>query len=140
VLFKRTLLSCQTLAVSGGADINRPSAGKQIMGHKFSITFLVLTITSIFCSCGDTFNKFMCGEPEGKQKLFIDSINSTYKDELTLRHMPCYNDYMRIDLKTNYDKLLVDSLEQAYERTVWWAEFHVYDKYGKLIRGNTGSM
>lgn len=110
------------------------------MEYKFIITNIILAITSTLCSCSEVFDKVMCGEPERKQKMFIDSINAKYKDELTLRHVPCNSDYMRVDLKTNYDKNLIDSLEKVHERTVHWAEFHVYDKDKKLIRGNIGSF
>ena len=110
------------------------------MGHKFIIKLFTLTIASTLCGCGDSFDKAMCGQPEGKQKAFIDSINSKYSDVLTISHVPCYSDYMRVTLKSNYQKTLIDSLENSYSKLVNWAEFHVCDKDGKLIRGNTGSM
>ncbi len=47
---------------------------------------------------------------------------------------------MYIYLKTDYDKNLIDSLENAYKQTISFAEFLVHDQNGKLIRGNTGSM
>lgn len=100
-----------------------------------SITFLAL-----FASCGDLFDKALCGEPEGEQKNFIESTNKKFQDKFVLKHVACYKDYMRIDLKTDYDKNTVDSLEKAYTQIVNYAEFLVYDKDGKLIRGNTGSM
>jgi hypothetical protein len=59
------------------------------MKHK--VILYALTIAATLFSCGDSFDKALCGEPEGKQ-----SVNR--------------------------------------------AEFHVYDKKGKLIRGNRGSM
>jgi hypothetical protein len=47
---------------------------------------------------------------------------------------------MRIDIKNDYDKNIIDSLEKEYAQTVNWAEFLVYDKNRKLIRGNTSTM
>ena len=108
------------------------------MNHK--VILYTLTIAATLFSCGDSFDKALCGEPEGKQKIFIDSVNKKYKDQLSIRDVPCYSDYMEITLKTNYQKALIDSLENFYSKSVNRAEFHVYDKKGKLIRGNRGSM
>ena len=102
--------------------------------------FILIFISATFLRCGDTIDKTLCGEPEGKQKTFIESVNSKFQDKFIIKHVPCYADYMRIDLKTEYDKNLVDSLEKSYTQTVNYAEFLVYDKDGKLIRGSTGSM
>jgi hypothetical protein len=82
----------------------------------------------------------VCGHPEGKKKAFIDSVNSKFKDNLVIKDVPCYSDYMQLDLKNDYDKNIIDSIEKAYIETVNYAEFMVYDKNGKLIRGNIGSM
>lgn len=91
-------------------------------------------------SCGDTFDKVMCGEPDGKQKEFIDKTNLQYKDQFVIRHVPCYAAYMQVDIKTYYSKTTIDSLENAYHKQINWAEFLVYDKDGKLIRSSTISM
>ena len=82
----------------------------------------------------------MCGQPEREQKAFIDSINYKYSDKLTITHVPCYADYMKVNLKSNYQKELIDSLQKSYKKLFHWAEFQVYDKDGKLIKGSTGSM
>lgn len=91
-------------------------------------------------SCGLSFTKIVCGVPAGKQKSFIDSVNINLKDKLTISYVPCYSDYMEVYLKTDYEKWIIDSLENEYERKVNWAEFLVYNKNGQLIRGSKGSM
>lgn len=104
--------------------------------NKFLITIVSTALLAQFVGCTD----FICGEPHEKVKTFIESVNSKFKDSIVIEHVPCYSDYMQIHLKGNYDESLIDSLEQSYEDTVWWAEFLVYDKNGKCIRGSVGSM
>jgi len=110
------------------------------MTQKLLIILFTLTFAATIASCGDTFDKEMCGEPVGKQKEFIDKANLQFKDQFVVRHMPCYASYMRIDLKANYSKTIIDSLEKAYCKQINFAEFLVYDKDGNLVRGHTGSL
>ena len=81
----------------------------------------------------------MCGEPEGEQKVFIDSLNVFYANRLVIKQVPCYPGYIQANLKTDITKEILDSIEVACKENQW-AEFLVYDKEGNLIRGNTGSM
>jgi len=81
----------------------------------------------------------MCGEPEGKEKLFIDSINNVYQDQLIVKQVPCYPGYIRADLKTDLSKETLDTIEYSCKHNQW-IEFLVYDKNGNLIRGDVGSM
>lgn len=76
----------------------------------------------------------------GAKKTFINSVNTKLQAKLTIEHVPCYYDYMYVYLKDDYDKNLIDSLENVYRQAISFAEFLVYDKSGKRIRGNTGSM
>ena len=110
------------------------------MTQKLIIILFTLTFMVTITSCGNTVDKALCGEPEGKQKEFIDKANLQYKDQFVVRHVSCYTDYMRVDIKANYTKTIIDSLENAYCKQINFVEFLVYDKDGKLIRGNTGSM
>lgn len=70
----------------------------------------------------------------------MDSVNLKFKDKLTIEHVPTYNSYMYIYLKSDYNKNLIDSLENSYKQTIGFVEFLVHDKDGKLIRGTYGSM
>jgi hypothetical protein len=110
------------------------------MKYKHNTQFLLLTVVISFCSCGTKFSKFVCGEESSNQKTFIDSVNIKFNDKLTLSYVPCYADYMEVHLKTDYEKWIIDSLENEYERSINWAEFLVYNKDGDLIRGSHGSM
>lgn len=70
----------------------------------------------------------------------MDSVNLKFKGKLTIKHVPTYDDYMYVYLKSDYDKNLIDSLENAYKQTIGFVEFLVHDKNGDLIRGTYGSM
>ncbi len=96
---------------------------------------LVLIFMSLLNGC-----KTLCGEAQGRQQVFIDSVNTVYEDRLVLSQVPCYPGYLRVDLKTNIETKDLDSLETAYNRLFGFAELLVYDQDEKLIRGSTGSM
>mgnify|MGYP001283420036 CR=1 FL=1 len=70
----------------------------------------------------------------------MSSVNLKFEGRLTIKHVPTYNDYMYIYLKSDYDKNLIDSLEKSYKQTIGFVEFLVHDKDGKLIRGTYGSL
>ncbi len=112
------------------------------MKQNLNIVYIVFVslIVLINSSCGHTFDKIVCGEPEGRAKIFIDSVNSVWQNKLLLKQVPCYPGYIQIDLKIKVANNDLDNIENAFSRTVEWAELLVYDKDGKLIRGNTGSM
>lgn len=103
------------------------------------MTRKLIYISTIFLAGLSACDDKIC-PPTEKQKIFISSVNSKLNDKLTIEHVPCYSDYIYVYLKTDYDKNLIDSLENAYKQTISFAEFLVHDKSGKLIRGNTGSM
>ena len=94
----------------------------------------IIFLTGLFSSCESL------APPTTEQKAFMDSVNLKFKEKLTIKHVPTYNDYMYIYLKSDYDKNLVDSLENSYKQTIGFVEFLVHDKDGKLIRGTHGSM
>jgi hypothetical protein len=91
-------------------------------------------LAGLFSSC-ESF-----APPTTEQQTFMDSVNLKFKDKLTIKHVPTYDDYMHVYLKNDYNKNLIDSLENAYTQTLGFVEFLVYDKEGKLIRGSYGSM
>ncbi len=103
------------------------------MGYKFILTIIIF-LTGVFLSC-ESF-----APPTNEQQKFMDSVNLKFKDELTIKHVPTYCDYMYVYLKKDYDKNLIDSLENEYKQTIGFVEFLVYDKNKYLIRGNCGSM
>lgn len=103
------------------------------MRYKFILT-IILFLTGVFSSC-ESF-----APPTPEQQLFMDSVNLKFKDELTIKHIPTYYDYMYVYLKNDYDKNLIDSLENEYKKTIGFVEFLVYDKNKHLIRGNCSSM
>jgi hypothetical protein len=84
--------------------------------------------------------KKMCGEPEGKEKAFLDAVNVKYANRLVIKQIPCYSGYIQTNLKTDVSNAVLDSIEKACKDNQWTLEFIVYDKDGKLIRGNVGSM
>lgn len=108
--------------------------------HRHLILPMLMVGLILLSSCGRMLNKIVCGEPKGRQKIFIDSVNARFGDKLTLTHVPCYGDYIEVHLKSGYEKALIDSLENGYQRSVSWAEFLVYNANGELIRGSKGSM
>lgn len=89
-------------------------------------------------SC-DYLTTKICGEPEGKEKVFIDSINVIYKNRLVIKPVPCYPGYIQANLKADVSNETLDSIQIAC-RPYQWIEFLVYDKKGNLIRGNVTSM
>lgn len=105
-------------------------------------SFLLLLGLSIMISLNgcDAFTKTFCGQVQGRQKVFIDSVNALYEDKLVLSQIPCYPGYLRVDLKTNVGTKDLDSLENAYNRLIGFAELLVYDRDKNLIRGSSGSM
>jgi hypothetical protein len=101
--------------------------------------FLVLvTYIFIYTQCNYVTKK-MCGEPAGRQKEFIDSLNAVYKDRLTIEEVPCYPGYIQAFLKVDSSQVAFEEFEQATIKE-GYVEFLVYDKDKKLIMGNTGSM
>lgn len=106
------------------------------MKKSLSILILVVVVTTIGCNY---FTKKMCGEPEGREKVFIDSLNLVYLNRLIIKQVPCYPGYIQANLKTDVSKEILDNIEIAC-RKYQWIEFLVYDKNGSLIRGNVGSM
>ena len=109
------------------------------MAFKHFSFSLGLILVIVFNSC-DAFDKALCGEIQGRQKVFIDSVNIVYEDRLVLSQVPCYPGYLKIDLKTNIEAKDLDSLETAYNRLIGFAELLVYDRDKNLVRGSTGSM
>lgn len=91
-------------------------------------------LAGLFYSC-ESF-----APPTTEQQTFMDSVNLKFKDKLTIKHVPTYHGYMYVYLKNDYNKNLIDSLENAYRQTLGVVEFLVYDKNGDLIRGTYGSM
>ncbi|MDX2066897.1 MAG: hypothetical protein SFV55_00655 [Haliscomenobacter sp.] len=109
------------------------------MAFKSFLFLLGLFLVVSLNSC-DVFTKTLCGEVQGRQKVFIDSVNAVYEDRFVLSQVPCYPGYLRADLKTNIESKDLDSLEIAYNRLFGFAELLVYDQDKNLIRGSTGSM
>jgi uncharacterized lipoprotein YehR (DUF1307 family) len=109
------------------------------MVFKSFLFLLGLILVVSFNSC-DAFTKTFCGQVQGRQKVFIDSVNAVYEDRLVLSQVPCYPGYLRVDLKTNLEAKDLDSLETAYNRLIGFAELLIYDRDKNLIRGSTGSM
>ena len=105
-----------------------------------SFLFLLGLILVVSLNGCDAFTKTFCGQVQGRQKVFIDSVNAVYEDRFVLSQVPCYPGYLRVDLKTNIEAKDLDSLETAYNRLFGFAELLVYDQGKNLIRGNTGSM
>lgn len=105
-----------------------------------SFLFLLGLILVVSLNSCDAFTKTFCGQVQGRQKVFIDSVNAVYEDRLVLSQVPCYPGYLRVDLKTNIEAKDLDSLEIAYNRLIGFAELLVYDKDKNLIRGSAGSM
>ena len=83
--------------------------------------------------------KSICGEPTGKEKSFIDSLNSISINKLTIEHVPCYPGYIQAHLKTKVARETLEDIETAVTM-FGYAEFLVYDKDNVLIMGNAGSM
>jgi hypothetical protein len=106
------------------------------MKQTLYIFVFMCTLTILGC---DAMTKKMCGEPEGKEKVFIDSLNVFYTNRLIIKQVPCYPGYIQANLQTDISKEILDTIEGSC-RENQWIEFLVYDKDGKLIRGNTGSM
>src|SRR4051812_23104942 len=100
------------------------------MGHKFILAAIIFLVGLTSC---DSF-----APPATEQKTFMGSVNLKFKDKLTIEHVPTYSDYMNVKLKGDYDKKLIDSLENAYKQTISFVEFLVHDRDGKLIRGSFG--
>lgn len=105
-----------------------------------SFLFLLGLILVVSLNSCDALTKSFCGQVQGRQKVFIDSINAVYEDRLVLSQVPCYPGYLRVDLKTNIEAKDLDSLENTYNRLIGFAELLVYDQDENLIRGSTGSM
>lgn len=105
-----------------------------------SFLFLLGLILVVSLNSCDAFTKTFCGQVQGRQKVFIDSVNAVYEDRFVLSQVPCYPGYLRVDLKTNIEVKDLDSLETAYNRLIGFAELLVYDKDKNLIRGSAGSM
>ena len=109
------------------------------MAFKTFLFLLGLIIVVSLNGC-DAFTKTFCGQVQGPQKVFIDSVNAVYEDRLVLSQVPCYPGYLRIDLKTNIEAKDLDSLETAYNKLFGFSELLVYNQGENLIRGSTGSM
>ncbi len=105
-----------------------------------SFLFLLGLILVVSLNSCDAFTKTFCGQVQGRQKVFFDSVNTVYKDRLVLSQVPCYPGYLRADLKTNIESKDLDSIEVAYNRLFGFTELFVYDQDKNLIRGSTGSM
>jgi hypothetical protein len=99
-----------------------------------------LLITFSMCNCGGAFDKILCGEPQGRKKIFIDSVNQKWAGKLILKQVPCYPGYIQINLTQDVDNAELSIIESSFGETVEWAELLVYNKNGKLIRGDKGSM
>lgn len=105
-----------------------------------SFLFLLGLILVVSLNGCDAFTKTLCGQVQGRQKVFVDSVNAVYEDRFVLSQVPCYPGYLRVDLKINLEAKDLDSLENAYNRLFGFAELLVYDRDKNLIRGNRGSM
>lgn|ERR1700741_4274131 len=107
------------------------------MPCKFRAVFLTLLLLMAF-GCGH-FDKTVCGEPEGEEKQFIDSLNLVFQNKLIIEQVPCYPGYIQAHLKTSVPNETLDSIN-AVCRNKNYIEFLVYDKEGNLIRGSIISM
>ena len=104
---------------------------------KINIIFLFIVYV-FFASCDSTV-KYICGEPEGKEKAFIDSLNFVYQEQLTFEQVPCYPGYLQATLHKDISSVNLDSVEVVIKKNKY-VEFLVYDEKGSLIRGDRGSM
>jgi hypothetical protein len=81
----------------------------------------------------------MCPEPQGDEKAFLDSLNSHYKDQLTVSHVACHPGYIQVHLEQDLPEDAINSIECSCREYVW-NEVLIYDKNGKLIRGSVATM
>jgi uncharacterized lipoprotein YehR (DUF1307 family) len=109
------------------------------MAFKCFLFLLGLILVVSLNGC-DAFTKTFCAQVQGRQKVFIDSVNAVYEDRFVLSQVPCYPGYLRVDLKTNLETKDLDSLENAYNKLIGFAELLVYDQDENLVRGSKGSM
>jgi hypothetical protein len=100
--------------------------------------FILIAVVATIISC-DTVDKKVCGDPQGQQKKFIDSLNKQHGGQISFEQVPCYPGYLQAHLKVDVPQDLLDSIN-VVRRQNQWVEFLVYDKKGKLVMGTTGSM
>lgn len=100
----------------------------------YKILCFILFILTFYCC---DVKKF-CGEPIGKEKEFIDSLNTVYSNQLTVEQVPCYPGYLKATLYYDISDSIIESIDKIVKKR--YVEFLVYNKKGKLVKGDTGSM
>ena len=94
-----------------------------------------IIIIALFSSCTQLF----CGKPQGEEKVFMDSLNSVYKDVFVGKPTPCFPGYYELHLKTELDSTTMMYLDRLLQ-SKGYVELLVYDVDGALVWGNNESM
>ncbi len=109
------------------------------MKRKLILLAIIAFVFGLFmCDTTWGIEKF-CGEPEGKRKVFIDSLNHVHAKVLVVKEVPCYFGYLEVRCKREVSEKLLDSIGSSAQ-ALGWIEVLVYNTEGFLIRGETGSM